>query len=104
MTDKPMINDALRLVRLYCGMSQKDLANTVGVSQSLISDIESARKQVSIDLLGRYSSALGIRMSQLLFFAEEINTSPVKNRGKLFIAESVLKILEGLKPHEVAEN
>ena len=98
MTKRPMINDALRLVRLYWGMSQQEVANAIGVSQSLVSDIESSRKGVSLDLLDKYSRALGIRMSQLLFFAEEIEGEPVKRRGSLFIAERVLKLLETLKP------
>src|SRR5689334_21484674 len=103
MTKRPMINDALRLVRLYWGMSQQDLAETVGVSQSLISDVEASRKSVSLDLLERYSRALGIKMSQLLFFAEEIEGEPIKRRGKLIFAERVLRMLELLKPSDHAE-
>jgi transcriptional regulator with XRE-family HTH domain len=103
MTKRPMINDALRLVRLYWGMSQQEIAETVGVSQSLVSDVEAARKGVSLELLDRYSRALGIRMSQLLFFAEELEGEPLKRRGKLFIAERVLRLLESLKPSEHAE-
>ncbi len=98
MTKRPMINDALRLLRLYFGMSQQEIAETVGVSQSLVSDVEASRKNVSLDLLERYSRALGIKMSQLLFFAEEIEGEPIKRRGSLFIAERVLKILEKIKP------
>ena len=103
MTERPMINDALRLVRLYWGMSQQQLAETVGVSQSLVSDIEAARKGVSLDLLERYSRALGIRMSQLLFFAEELEGEPVKRRGKLIFADRVLRLLEKLKPADHAQ-
>jgi transcriptional regulator with XRE-family HTH domain len=84
-------------------MSQQEIAETVGVSQSLVSDVEAARKGVSLELLERYSRALGIRMSQLLFFAEELEGEPLKRRGKLFIAERVLRLLESLKPSEHAE-
>lgn len=100
MNKRPMINEALRLLRLYCGLSQVELANELGVTQSLVSDIEASRKNVSIDLIEKYSKALNIRMSQLLFFAEEIEGIPIKNKGKLIIADKVLKILERLKPHE----
>ena len=95
-----MINEALRLLRLYCGLSQAELASDLGVSQSLISDIESSRKSVSLDLIEKYSATFNIRMSQLLFFAEEIDGVPLKSRGKLIIAEKVLSILERIKPHE----
>lgn len=95
-----MINDALRLLRLYFGMSQQEIAEAVGVSQSLVSDVEASRKNVSLDLLDKYSRSLGIKMSQLLFFAEEIEGEPLKRRGNLFIADRVLKILELIKPSD----
>ncbi|MCW2351104.1 helix-turn-helix domain-containing protein [Sphingobium sp. B12D2B] len=104
MTKRKSINDALRLLRLYCGYSQVQMATKLGVAQSLISDIESGRKNVTMDLLEAYSEAAGVRMSQLLFFAEEIDGQPIAKRGQLIVAEKVLKLLEQLKPaeHEAA--
>ncbi|ODT70393.1 MAG: transcriptional regulator [Pelagibacterium sp. SCN 63-23] len=98
-----MINDALRLLRLYLGLSQKQISSEVQLSQSMISDIESGNKEVSMDVLERYSEKLNVRMSQLLFFAEELKGEPVKTRGKLIIANRVLKLLEALSPNEVSD-
>lgn len=103
MTKRPMINEALRLVRHYWGYTQAELAEALGVAQSMVSDVESGQKSVSMDLLERYSEVLGIRMSQLLFFAEEIEGEPVQRRGKLFIAEKVLKMLDAMKPQDRAK-
>lgn len=100
MTKRPMINEALRLLRLYCRYSQTEMASRLNVTQSLVSDIEGARKSVSMDLLQAYSDAAGIKMSQLLFFAEEIEGQPVARRGQLIIADKVLKLLERLHPVE----
>lgn len=100
MTKRTTINEALRLLRLYCGYSQADMAKRLGVTQSLISDIEGSRKSVSMDLLEAYSEAVGIKMSQLLFFAEEIEGQPIARRGQLIIADKVLKLLEKLCPVE----
>ena len=97
---RPMINDALRLVRLYWGYSQRELATELDLSQSMISEIERGAKSVSIEVLERYSSKLGVRMSQLLFFAEELDGVPVKNKGKLIVADRVLRLLEILKPRD----
>ena len=94
------INEALRLIRIYSKFSQVQLADRLGVAQSLVSDVESGRKGVSMDLLERYSDALGVRMSKLLFFAEEIEGQPIGRRGKLIIAEGILKLLEHLAPRE----
>lgn len=100
---RPVINDALRLLRLYLGLSQKQLATELELSQSLISEIESGVKPVSMDVLERYSRKLNIRMSQLLFFAEELEGEPVKSRGKLIVANRVLKLLDALSPREIAD-
>jgi transcriptional regulator with XRE-family HTH domain len=98
MTKRVMINEALRLLRLYCGLSQADMAKKLSITQSMVSDIEGGRKSVSMDLLEAYSDAVGVRMSQLLFFAEEIEGQPIARRGQLIVADKVLKLLEKLKP------
>lgn len=100
MTKRTTINEALRLLRLYCKFSQAEMAKKLCVTQSLISDIESSRKNVTMDLLEAYSKVTGIRMSQLLFFAEEIEGQPIARRGQLIVAEKILKLLDQLKPCE----
>lgn len=99
---RPMINDALRLLRLYLGLSQKQIAKELDLSQSMVSEIESGAKPVTMDVLEKYSSKLNIRMSQLLFFAEELGGDPLKTRGKLIIGNRILKLLDALSPREVA--
>lgn len=98
MNKRSMINEALKLLRLYCGFSQSEMAAKLGVSQSLVSDIESGKKSVTMDLLESYSGSVGIRMSQLLFFAEEIEGQPIARRGQLIVADKVLRLLEKIKP------
>lgn len=100
---RPMINDALRLLRLYLGLSQKQIASKLDLSQSMISEIENGAKPVSMDVLEKYSTKLNIRMSQLLFFAEELDGEPLKTRGKLIIANRVLKLLDSLSPREIVD-
>jgi transcriptional regulator with XRE-family HTH domain len=102
MTERIFINEALRLLRLYCRLSQAEMAERLSVTQSLVSDVEGGRKSVSMDLLERYSGAVGVSMSKLLFFAEEIDGQPIARRGQLIIAEKVLKLLEKLKPTDSA--
>lgn len=74
------------------------MADRLSVSQSMVSDIEGGRKNVTMDLLQAYSDAVGVRMSQLLFFAEEIEGQPITRRGQLIVADAVLKLLDQLKP------
>ena len=98
-----MINDALRLLRLYLGLSQQQIAKELDLSQSMISEIENGSKSVSMDVLQRYSSSFNIRVSQLMFFAEELEENPPKKKGKLIIANRVLKLLDALAPREIAD-
>lgn len=100
MTKRAMLNEALKLARLYWGYSQSELSEVIGVSQSMLSEIERGQKTVSMDLLEKYSSGLGVRMSQLLFFAEEIEDQPPIKKGRLVVASQVLRLLEALKPDE----
>jgi len=100
---RPMINEALRLVRLYWGYSQIEMSKELELSQSMISEIERGTKNVSMEVLERYSSKLGIRMSQLIFFAEEIEGEPPQSRGKLIVANKVLKLLDKLMPKDAVD-
>lgn len=95
-----MLNEALRLIRLYWGLTQAELAGRLDVSQSLVSEVERGTKAVSLNLLERYSEALDIRMSKLLFFAEEIEGEPPATRGRLLFAGKTLSLLERLAPGE----
>jgi transcriptional regulator with XRE-family HTH domain len=100
---RPLINDALRLLRLYLGLSQKQIAANLDLSQSMVSEIECGAKSVSMDVLERYSSKLNVRMSKLLFFAEELQSEPFTTKGKLIVANRVIKLLDALSPQEVAD-
>jgi transcriptional regulator with XRE-family HTH domain len=98
-----MLNEALRLLRLYLGLSQKQIAKELGLSQSMISEIEGGVKPASLEILQKYSDKFNIRMSKLLFFAEELEDEPLEKRGKLIVANKVLRLLDKLAPREVVD-
>ena len=91
-----LINEGLKVLRLYWGKSQSELATQLGISQSYLSEIEGGHKEATLDLLRRYSEALNIPMSRLLFFVEEMEGAPKPNRGRIFIAGKTLDLLKGL--------
>ena len=100
---RPMINEALALARMYWGFSQIEMAEELGVSQAMVSEIERGSKAVSMEMLDRYSVALGVRKSQLLFFAEEIEGHGPVRKGRLIVAQKALQILQSLKPVDAAD-
>lgn len=97
---KTMISEALKLARLYWGYSQTEMSQATGISQAMISEIERGTKAVTLETLDRYSEALGVRKSDLMFFAEEIEGQAPIRKGRLIIAEKALRILDRLKPEE----
>lgn len=48
-----MLNEALRLIRVYHDLTQTQLCNQIGISNSHLSEIEKGKKQPSLDLLSR---------------------------------------------------
>jgi transcriptional regulator with XRE-family HTH domain len=95
-----LINEGLKILRLYWGRSQSDLAKDLGISQSYLSEIEAGRKEATLDLLRRYSESLHVPMSQLLFFVEEMEGAPKATRGRIFVAGKVLDMLKTLIPDD----
>jgi len=88
-----MLHEALRLVRAYHDMTQTELCVELGISNSFLSEIESGKKQPSLDLLNRYSSRFGIPVSSLLFFSENLDGG-VTNGIRLGAAKKVLSLLQ----------
>ncbi|MBA4489364.1 helix-turn-helix transcriptional regulator [Paracoccus sp. S1E-3] len=96
----PTINEALALARMYWGYSQTEMANALGMSQAMVSEIERGTKSVTLETLDRYANALDVKKSQLMFFAEEIDGKGPVRKGRLIIADAALRILRKLKPTE----
>ena len=89
-----MLNEALRLVRVYHDLTQADAAARVGLSKSYVSEIESGEKKVSIAVLEKYSSAFDIPMSSLMLFAEQVEGGGKAEIVRVYVAEKALKMLD----------
>jgi transcriptional regulator with XRE-family HTH domain len=61
------MGDRLRQARLARGLSLRRLAEVVGVSPSLISQVETGRAKTSVNTLYALASELGISLDTLLF-------------------------------------
>jgi transcriptional regulator with XRE-family HTH domain len=89
-----MLNEALRLIRVFHDLSQTELAARLGVSKSHVSEIESSKKTPSIEILQRYSKEFAIPISSIMFFAENLDEKPPVERVRVAVSSKVLRILK----------
>lgn len=88
-----MLNKALRLMRVFHDLSQKDLAEKLGISKSYLSEIESGKKTLTLDLLNRYSGIFDIPPSSIMFFSESLNSDLKTEKLRTFISSKVITLL-----------
>jgi len=88
-----MQNEALRLVRVFHDMNQTTLAERLHISKSYLSEIESGKKQATLELLQRYADTFGMPLSSLLFFAEQVEGG-AREKVRTVIAGKVVKMLD----------
>jgi len=89
-----MLGKALKLMRSYYGISQTDLSENLGVSNSYLSEIESGKKQPSLDVLNKYSEYFEIPLSSILFFSENLDTPRPTDSLRLGVAKTIITLLE----------
>jgi len=89
-----MLNDALRLIRVFGGISQTELAQKLGVTKSWISEIESGRKVPTIALLSRYAEVFDLPLSSILFFSEQMENRGSVEKARSFVSKKVIAILD----------
>ena len=91
-----MLNEALRLVRLFHNQSQTQVADGISLSKSYISEIEGGKKKVSMEVLERYSQHFNIPVSSLMFFAERTAEGGRSEHLRTYVAAKVVKMLDWL--------
>lgn len=88
-----MISEALRLLRIYHNIRQARLALDLKISTSYLSEIETGKKKVTIDILESYSAYFKVPLSSLFFFAEELSLPRSKDHVRSKVAMATLKLL-----------
>ena len=86
-----MLDRALKTVREVHQIRQADLANQLGISKSHLSELESGKKAVSVDLLKRYADIFDVPPSTFLCFMEALEGESERRRER---AKKLLRVLE----------
>ena len=77
-----MINELLKIIRAIYGMNQAEASEALGISKSYLSEIESGKKKVTLNILDKYHEAYGISPSAILFFSEKYKSKSIEYMRK----------------------
>ena len=66
-----ILAESLKLLRVYKGMPQWEMAKKMGVVNSLISEMEKGRRKISPSRIEKYSEILEISVDEILDFAKK---------------------------------
>lgn len=92
-----MLGEALRLIRVYHDLKQKQVAERLDISTSYLSEIEKGHKVPSLDLIQRYSNAFGVPVSSIMFFAEQVEAGGSYDRARSFVAGKMIGLMQFLE-------
>lgn len=97
-----MLNQALRHLRRYHGMKQRDLAVKLGISNNYLSEIESGAKAhvITIELLNKYAEIFKVPASTLMLFSEQLESGKRSEKLRVSMATKVLKMLDWIDQHD----
>lgn len=88
-----MLNEALRLMRVFHDLNKTQVAERVGLSKSYITELERGDKKVTLEVLRKYANAFSVPLSSLMFFAEQATEGPPE-RVRTAVASKVVKMLD----------
>jgi transcriptional regulator with XRE-family HTH domain len=89
-----MLNEALRLIRVFHDVSQKDMAARLQISAPYLSEIEVGKKEPTLALLRKYGEEFNIPMSSSMFFSEHMQDGEAASRLKTSISGKLLALLK----------
>ena len=89
-----MLNEALKQIRIFHQIKQAELAVQLEISRPYLSEIESGRKSVSMDILNRYAEIFDVPKSSLLLFSENIGKNKLSESFRSVCAGKIIQIME----------
>lgn len=89
-----MLNDALRLLRVYHDLTQRELAEKLEISTSHLSELETGKKNPTLQLLGKYAQVFEVSLSSLIFFAENMEKDVNLERARRVISSKIIALMK----------
>lgn len=99
-----MLSEALKQIRMFHQLKQVQLADELGISKSFLSEVESGRKSVSIELLQKYAEVFSVPASSLLMFSENMDAAKSSDKLRLKCASKIIKAMDWISARHEANN
>lgn len=77
-----MLGEAIRIARVFQGISQQKLAEAMDISNGYLSQIESGTREPSQAKLRAAATALRVPVSSLVFFSEQLQAGEGESEGE----------------------
>ena len=95
-----MIGDILKRMRLIYGFKASEMSKTIGISPSYLSEIESGKKQPSLDHLQKYANCFGIKLSSLILLSESYEEAEKEGKGTAMIRSMMISLIRNMSMAE----
>lgn len=95
-----MTGNALKLIRQYHNLNQTQLAIKLSMSTSYLSELESGKKEPTLDVLQRYAKLFNVPLSSLVVFSETLAGEHSVSKARSFISRKMLKILDWIADND----
>ena len=92
-----MLNEALRLIRVFHDMKTSELAKELAMSTSYLSEIERGKKSPTVEIVNKYGVLFDIKPSAILFFSETLESNTLKDKAKNKIRNSMIQFLKAVE-------
>jgi len=92
-----MLNEALRLLRVFHDLNLSELSEKLNISASYLSEIENGKKQPTLDLISKYAELFNTTPSSILFFSEDINKDKRKTNFKDILRKKTIRFLQSIE-------
>lgn len=89
-----MISTAIKAIRQYHNLTQTQLAEKLSISTSYLSELESGKKEPTLEMLNKYASVFNVPLSSLVVFSETLEGAHSISKARSFVSKKMLKILE----------
>jgi transcriptional regulator with XRE-family HTH domain len=88
----------LKMIRLYGGIKQKDLATQLGIPSPLLSMYEQGKREPSLSFLESFCNRFNMSLSQLFTFHNTVNIASSEQKE---IMSDLAKLLSQLEKYKL---